>query len=283
MEVTMSKAAASGGGGHHELPLILFTALGVAGGGIGAAGLLRATLSWSLPLLTRTESLVLTALLGIGFLISAGHLGKPLRGLLALRGIGRSALSNEIVALGVTLAGGVLGAVLAPTHPLQWVFDLLACAGSVAFLLAVGAVYVLPGQLAWRGPVFLQPLVLGITWGLLLGGADPVGLGAGTVLRTLWVALLLDGVLVLLRTAAVERAGKVGASAHPHAFRLRGVVMGIRLALSALATPLALLSDQWGLALCALSLACLLDRFAFYALAVRETTDSEVARVEAML
>jgi hypothetical protein len=59
--------------------------------------------------------------------------------------------------------------------------------------------------------------------------------------------------------------------------------MGARLALSALAAPLALLGGWWSLALCALSLALILDRFGFYALAVRQTSESEVARVEGLL
>ena len=270
-------------GGFHEMPLVLFTALGVAGGGVGAAGLLRAALSWRPLHLTQFEAVVLSGLLGIGFLISAGHLGKPLRGPLAVRGIGRSALSHEVLALGVALAGGLSGVVLPSTHPLQGTSDLVAGVGSVAFLLTVGAVYHLPGQRTWRGPVVLQPLVLGIAWGLLLGGGSPEGSLTGSWVRALWVTLLLDGVIVLLRNAAMERAGRAGAASYPGVFRLRGLVMGARLALSALLTPLALLGSWWGVALSALSLACLLDRFGFYALAVRETTESEVARVEGLL
>jgi len=265
------------------MALVLFTALGVAGGGIGAASLLRAALSWMPPHLTRIEAVALSALLGIGFLISAGHLGKPLRGPLVIRRFGRSALSNEVIALGVALFGGLSAVGLPSTHPLQGMVDLVAVLGSVAFLLAVGAVYHLPGRPTWRGIVVLQPLVLGVAWGLLRMVGSLEGASTGTWVRALWVTLLLDGVLVLLRNAAMERAGRVAAPSYPRAFRRRGLVMGARLSLSALLTPLALLGGRWGIALCALSLACLLDRFGFYALAVRETTESEMARVEALL
>ena len=279
----MGRTGPHPGGGFHELPLVLFTAMGMAGGGIGAARVLQGALSGRLPTLTRAESILLSVLLGTGFLISAWHLGRPLRGHLALRGLGRSPLSNEVVALGVTLTGALLGAALPPNHLLQGVSDLAAGVGSVAFLLAVGVVYRLPGQLAWRGMVVFHPLVLGTAWGLLMTAAGLGSPAAEATLRTVLVALLVDGVLVLVRNAAMERAGREGAASHPGVFRFRGLVMGARLASSALLTPLALLEGHWWIAVGALSLACLLDRFGFYALSVRQTTESEVARVEALL
>jgi DMSO reductase anchor subunit len=270
-------------GGFHEWPLVLFTAMGMAGGGIGAARTLQGFLSGRLPSLTRTESILLSVLLATGFLISAWHLGRPLRGHLALRGMGRSPVSNEVAALGVTLTGALLGAGLPSGHPLQAVSDLVAGIGSIAFLLAVGVVYRLPGQLAWRGMAVFQPLVLGTAWGLLATAQRPGSAAVGPVLRMALVALLLDGVLVLIRNAAMERAGREGAASYPGVFRFRGLVMGARLASSALLTPLAILEGQWEMAIVVLSVACLLDRFGFYTLAVRHTTESEVVRVEALL
>jgi anaerobic dimethyl sulfoxide reductase subunit C (anchor subunit) len=257
--------------------------MGMAGGGIGASRVLQGVLSGSLPSLTRAESILLSVLLGTGFLVSAWHLGRPLRGHLALRGMGRSPLSNEVVALGATLTGALLGAALPSGHPLQAVSDLAAGLGSIAFLLAVGSVYRLPGQLAWRGVAALHPLVLGTAWGLLTAAPRLGSPSEGPILRTVLVALLLDGVLVLIGNATMERAGREGAASYPGVFRFRGLVMGARLASSALLTPLALLEGRWPLAVVALSVACLLDRFGFYALAVRHTTESEVARVEALL
>jgi DMSO reductase anchor subunit len=279
----MRRTGSHPGGGFHEWPLVLFTAMGMAGGGIGASRVVQGVLSGSLPSLTRADSILLSVLLGTGFLVSAWHLGRPLRGHLALRGMGRSALSNEVVALGATLTGALLGAALPSGHPLQAVSDLAAGLGSIAFLLAVGAVYRLPGQLAWRGVAVLHPLVLGTAWGLLMTAAGLGSPAAEATLRTVLVALLVDGVLVLVRNAAMERAGREGAASHPGVFRFRGLVMGARLASSALLTPLALLEGQRWIAVGALSLACLLDRFGFYALSVRQTTESEVARVEALL
>jgi DMSO reductase anchor subunit len=279
----MTRTKAHPVGGFHELPLVLFTAMGMAGGGIGAASVLQGALSGRLPSLTRAESILLSVLLGTGFLISARHLGRPLRGPLALRGMGRSPLSNEVAALAVTLTGALLGAALPSGHPLQAVSDLVAGIGSIAFLLAVGVVYRLPGQLAWRGAVVFHPLVLGTAWGLLTAAPRLGSPATGAILRAVLVALLLDGVLVLIRNAAMERAGREGSASYPGVFRFRGLVMGARLASSALLTPLALLEGQWEMAVGALSLACLLDRFGFYALAVRQTTESEVARVEALL
>jgi DMSO reductase anchor subunit len=265
------------------MPLVWFTALGIAGGGIGAAKLLTAVLLGSAPSLTGWEALVLCALLGGGLLLSAGHLGRPLRGPLAFRGIARSALSREILTLAVTLAGGAVGAAFSSTPLLGWGSGVVVGFGSVAFLLAVGDVYALPNQLAWRGPVALHPLVLGLAWGLLfLLGSSGTPMPS-SLLPALWVTLLADTTLVGYRILVAGRRGGDGELSHPGAFRLRGGLWGLRLGLSAMATPLAFGAGRWGLALVCLSLAVLLDRWTFYALAFRATTESEVARVEALL
>ena len=163
----MSRSNLPAEGGFHEMPLVWFTALGIAGGGIGVANLLEALLGSGSPTLTRPEALVLCALLAGGALLSAGHLGKPLRGPLALRGVLRSALSNEVGVLGLTLGAGAVGAAFPYAPLVSEVSGALAGFGSVGFLLAVGAVYALPNQLAWRGLVAFHPLVLDVTWGLL--------------------------------------------------------------------------------------------------------------------
>jgi DMSO reductase anchor subunit len=279
----MASPASREGRRFHELPLVLFSALGIAGGGIGAANLLGVLLAGGDLALARLEAILLSALLVLGVLVSAGHLGQPRRGPLALKGVARSALSNEILALGIALAGGLVAAFLPRGHSLLGAAGLLASLGSVAFLLALGAVYNLPGQLAWRGPVVIYPLVLGTAWGLLLGAGTDGGPAAAATARLLWTALLMDGALVLIRNSGMERVRRVGAPSYSRIFRVRGLLMGARLALSTIATPLSFLSSYWGLAVFALSAALLLDRFGFYGLAVRKTAESEVARVEALL
>ena len=160
----------------HELPLVLFTTLGIAGAGVGSAHLLRVGFEAGALALSVREGVLLSTLLFLGLILSAGHVGKPLRGPLALKGVGRSPLSNEVLALGVTLGMGVLslgaeglfgGSGFSPDSRLPGAVGLLASLGSVAFLLALGALYDLPGRLTWQGPVvltrwFWEPV--GVSW-----------------------------------------------------------------------------------------------------------------------
>jgi anaerobic dimethyl sulfoxide reductase subunit C (anchor subunit) len=265
------------------MPLVLFTGLGVAGGGIGVAALIRGALAGTLPVLSRGEGILIAAMLGVGSLISARHLGRPLRGPLALRGLGRSPLSNEILALSVALAGALLALATPEGGAVQRIFSGITGLGSVAFLLSIGVVYSLPGQLAWRGAPVAHPLVLGMAWGLLFGLGGLGGPAPPALELLFWVVLAADGVLAADRFASQERMKGKGQASHPALFGIRRSLWGSRILLSHLVAPLALALDTWTLAVVSLSLAVLVDRFAFYALAIRTTTESEVARVEALL
>ena len=267
----------------HETPLVLFSTLGIAGAGIGAATLVRAFLSSSLPVVSRSEALLLSLLLGVGTLISAGHLGRPLRGPLALRRLGKSPLSNEILAVGIALLGAGLCVGLPADFALRWIASVLACLGSLGFLLALGAVYDIPGQLAWRGSAVFQPLALATAWGLLLGFDRSFSPEVAGGVSVFLVVLLLDGVLVVGRNALTNRGRRLGVPVHPGVFRWRGILLATRLVSSGVAAALTILGDLDGAALLALSLALLVDRFGFYGLAIRWTSESEVARVEALL
>jgi DMSO reductase anchor subunit len=236
-----------------------------------------------MPVLSLPERLLLAGLLVGGAVLSAGHLGRPSRGPLALRGLGRSPLSAEVFVLTVTAGCALLASIPVGTSTLRTILDGLTSVGSVALLLLIGAVYRLPGQLAWGGPVTVQPLVAGSAWGLLWAvGLDEVGPGAGLV-AALWVALLADAVLAGYRLIRLEDAPDRGEILHPRAFHRRRPLQMGRLALSSLASPVLLLTGAPVLALLAFSGSILVDRYAFYALAVRQTTESEVARVEALL
>lgn len=91
------------GSGWHEWPLALFTVLGqCVVGGVVVTGL-----AWLSAEGDRAKQRIvramffLWALMGLGFLASAMHMGSPLRAMNSLNRIGHSALSNEI-------AGGIL-------------------------------------------------------------------------------------------------------------------------------------------------------------------------------
>ena len=269
----------------HETPLVLFTILGVAGAGLGSAHLLRMVLGDGPWALSTGEGGLLSALLLLGVAISTGHLGKPLRSPLALRGVGRSPLSNEVLALGVAAAAGVLGlgARLHFAEPPAFlgVLGLLASLGSLAFLVALGSLYSLPGQPGWQGPSVAQPLVLGSAWGLLMG---PLVVPTQTGLTYLLGAFLaVDCGLALLRARRTRAFKGVGAPVYPGLEAWGKRLFSLRILSSALLTPAALILGEWWMGASALTLALVLDRVAFYSLAVRVTTESEVARVEALL
>ncbi|MFO8174314.1 MAG: hypothetical protein ACQET1_07305 [Gemmatimonadota bacterium] len=265
----------------HEIPLVLFSALATAGGGVGAAHMVAGFLggSWAL---SDARALLLSGLLLLAAVLSLGHLGRPGRGPLALLGLGRSPLSNEIGALGLALALGASSLVL-PWGPWTPVIGFLASLASAFFLLTLGWVYVLPGQVAWGRLGAASPLVLGFTWGLLLDAGLPGGIPASTWPLTFWPALLLDGVLTGVRWLSLERAAPGADIAHPRIFPRRRILLGSRLALTTLAAPAALLAGAWPLGVLFFAGALLLDRLGFYALALRRTTESEVRRVESLL
>ncbi len=154
---------------------------------------------------------------------------------------------------------------------------------SVMLLLVLGGVYVVPGQVAWQGLAAVSPLVMGMAWGLLLNGFMGRGTADTLVWLTLWIGLVLDGLVFLRRWRTLERIAPGSEVSHPLLFRRRRVILALRLLLSPLAVPVALGAGMWLEALFLFSLALLVDRFGFYALALRKTTESEVARVEALI
>ena len=140
-----------------------------------------------------------------------------------------------------------------------------------------------PGQVAWGGLGAASPLVLGFTWGLLMDAGLPGGIPVPTWPSVFWPALLLDGVLTGVRWLSLERAAPGADIAHPRMFSRRRMLLGIRVALTLLATPAAFLAGAWAVAVLFFAGALLLDRLGFYALALRRTTESEVRRVESLL
>jgi len=271
------------GAGFRELPLVLFTALTIAGAGVGTAHLSLGFLGWVPLVPARGVMALLGILLAVGLLLSLGHLGRPFRSALALSRIGRSPLSNEVLVVGVALATSLVSVALPAGHFLVAPLTLTALVSSVLTLLALGLVYRLPGQLSWVGPVLVQPLVLGIAFGLtVLLGTLPAGTGARSELLILLI-LLADGLLVWDRTRRISGALYRGVPAHPRFLGKRGVAVILRILLGVLLPAGALL---WGWAVLAgilLFLNLFLDRFLFYGLGVRCDTEAEVLRVEAAL
>lgn len=271
----------------HEAPLVVFTALSVMGAGVGAAHLVGALLGfWSLSV-SRPVALLLTTLMAAGFLVSAGHLGRPLRGMRALRRVGTSPLSREVVAVGATVGLGVACVLLPAGADVAPWLGLLLSAASLATLLSLGAVYRLAHQLAWRGPTVMHPLVLGALSGwvvlsVLGGGAVDSG-GAVPAWTVLGALLTADVALWLLRVQGWSSARSDAEAHHRWGERSRTPLILGRLLLGTLAPVALLLAGAASWALLSLTLGVLVDRLAFYALALRRSTEAEVARVEALL
>jgi len=267
----------------HEWPLVFFTALTTLGAGLGAAALLFRALGWE-PSAPSAERLgVVSLLLGLGLLFSLRHLGRPWRGFRAARRFGVSPLSNEVLAVGAALGTSfltwVLGQGSAAAQPLSLAAELLC----LVTLLALGAVYRLRSHLTWDGPVRFGALVGGLALGTaFLLPTLPAGVRSRCELLIL-VILFLDGLLVWDRTRRTAAALQRGAPAHPEAMRYRVTGFTARLVLGVLLPAAFLLWGRQVLTLLSLSTGLLLDRFLFYALSVRATTESEISRVEVLL
>jgi hypothetical protein len=271
------------GKGFHELPLVLFTTLAVAAAGIGASRMVLALAGAGEWVPVREEAASVAGLLALGIAFSTLHLGRPFRAGLAVRGVGRSALSNEILVAAVTvLAAGMV--VLGPQgHPLTSSVGTLVPLLSLGVLATLGLVYGLPGQPAWRGLVIVGPLALGLVFGLGMQTAWGAWGGARPLPDALVVALLLDLFLTVARGVGLEEARRLGRASHPGIFHRRAAILGGRVLLVDLLPPLGFFLG-WGLPAVAVLLAgVMLDRFAFYGLAVEKTTEAEVGRVEAMI
>jgi DMSO reductase anchor subunit len=279
----MKRSDSRSEGGFHELPLVLFTALTISGAGLAAAWLAVGLIGW-VPLVPPDRVLILiTALLGVGFLVSAGHLGRRLRGHLALVRVGRSPLSNEVLLVGLALLVGGAGIGLAEDPVLYGPISVAGLVFSFLLLPALGFVYKLPGQLSWVGPSLIQPLVLGLGIGLtfLLRELPPGALARGELM--ILVVFLVDGLLVWERTRRIGVAVKRGLPVHPKLYRQRVALLSLRLLLGILIPASALLWGWRELAILSLSLNLLLDRVLFYGFAIRESTEAGLMRVNAVL
>jgi DMSO reductase anchor subunit len=267
----------------HEAPLVVFSALIAAGAGTALTHLLfyLAGLSdWTPP---SSVPRLVAVLLGIGLLVSMAHLGRPGGISDALRGTGRSPLSNEVVALSAALGGAVLSALL-PTgsavFALVWTLTLTACGGT---LFLMGVVYQIPGRPGWGGSMLFHPAIVGMIagwflWRMAVPGPMPIPFFALLVLL-----VIADLGITVRRVWVLEAGRKTAEPEHPSIFQVRYRLLILRgLLLDLLPFVLAALG-QWRLATLSLGFGVLLDRTLFYGLALQETTEAEIERVEGIL
>lgn len=264
----------------HERPLVAFAALTAGGAGILAAHPIVTFFAGRPPAGGGVDVAAAMVFLAAGFVISTAHLGRKARAPLALWRVGRSRLSTEVASGSVLLAAGTLLALVTGAGLRVPGLDWLTVVAAWAFLLALGLVYRLPGQVAWGpesvpGPL-AAGLVFGAAWhGLTLPPEPLLGVIAGLA--------AVDGGLLILRWRRLERAVVDGDAAYPACFVHRRALLAARLL-----AMTALVPGFWALgvplaAVLSAAAGLVLDRLAFYALAVRETVEGRIGRVEAAI
>lgn len=256
-------------------PLVAFTSLAIAG-----AGLVAADAAVGAPGGSTGFAAAGAVLMGAGIAVSLVHLGQKRRAGLAARGIGRSALSNEaaaaIVAALAAAAAALFGAAGRPNAAVSAVAGL----ASAAFLLSIGLVYRVGGQRTWRGFTVATPLTGGLAFGAVtLHAASAAG---GIPAETL-LAVAADTLVFSRRwrdIVAMRVPAAVGTDAW---WRRRAQALGARFfLLDALPVFLLATGAARAAAICAAA-GLVVDRVAFYALAVQHTTEFEAGLVEERL
>ncbi len=257
-------------------PLVVFTSLAMAGAGTLAAWAwaVRAGAVW--PAVPWAG----VALLAAGLATSSWHLGRRDRAHFAARGLGRSPISHE-GALGVlTVAAGFVTAVgLAGA----WAGGALSAATGLlaaAFLLSVGLVYHVGGQLTWTGFAAATPLTAGLAFGAILIDSTAGANGPATITLA---AIGIDAFVYSQRWRRVAQVAIDHASALPPAFDRRHELLAARFLLVNALPCISLFVWPTPLSAAIAGAGLVVDRIAFYGLALQHRTEVEIRRVEALL
>lgn len=265
----------------HETPLVVFTWLAILGGGLAAGRIplwLLGVVGWTPG---RVEGAFVALSVGAGLVASLLHLGRRGRMLQALRRRGRSALSTEVAFAGLTAAAAfaffifpIAGSYL-NVASLLW--SITAVCG-LGLLLAVAWVYMLPGQLSWGPLAAPGPLILGLVFGMLAYAKS------GTVKAAAIDLLAAEGSLYVLRWLLLEHTRHAAAApVHGRLFAARRLLLCTRLLLVPTLPLTAVSLNAYSTAAAVLALGVAVDRFVFYALALRRTTEAEVAWTERLI
>jgi len=258
-------------------PLVAFTSLAIAGAGLVAAS---ACFELLYGLVSGRMVAAGAALLAAGLLVSLGHLGRKRRAGLAVRGAGRSALSNEALAAGLALAAAALAAGLELGGAHSRVVTAIAGAVNAAFLVSIGLVYDIRGQRTWRGFSAATPLTGGLAFGAV---AVQTTAGTGDVYFIALVFIAADVLVFSRRWRDVAGIAFTAATlANPWSIH-RSPLLGARFFLLDVIPYLLLAVSPATLAIGSAAAGLIVDRFGFYALAIQHTTEHDIAGVEAQI
>lgn len=257
--------------------LVAFTSLAIAGAGIVvAAAWLGLASHRPLPAAFAAGALLIAA----GLVVSLAHLAQKSRAGLVARGGGRSPLSNEAIGAVIALACAGLAALLGILGDSGPGANALAGLTSAVFLLSIGLVYRWRGQLTWQGFTVLTPLTGGCAFGALAVQSLAFG---GDVRSATLLLVAIDALVFSQRwreAAAIDIPYALATGRWwPHRIQWLGARFFLLdavpfLLLAKWSTPLAVVFAAAGL---------VLDRVAFYALAVQHTTEHEVAIIEDLI
>ncbi len=275
-----------------EWPLALFTVFGQTAAGAAVFLLLPLALGFSGHASAEEKAFRLGAAAGIVLLaaFAAGlaffHLGRPLRAPSALRNIGGSWLSRELILLllfGLAAAGSVL-AEWKDLGAASWLEVLTAAAG-LAFVFAMARIYSLPAVPDWNSgrttaAFFSTAIILGsMTSAFYASGIPGLSIAArtdlGGLLRT--ITLVILAAAVPATHLAAPRFGLWAPKATPLGFRPESswpAVFAVRMTLLSIAAFLWVGAILWpsafsvlgGAALLAALASEIVGRLQFYAL-----------------
>jgi DMSO reductase anchor subunit len=258
-------------------PLVAFTSLAIAGAGlVVAAACLDLGHHHAYPPAVMA-GVVLQAL---GLAVSLGHLGKKQRAALAVRGAGRSALSNEVLLAPLALACGALLTGMTAWGRSSPTVTLIAGVVNAVFLVSIALVYRLRGQQTWRGASVLTPLTGGCAFGAIVIQALSV---TGGILNVVLLLVVLDAAVFVQRWREVAAIRIPAASLTGPGMSHRGQLLGARFVLLDVLPFVLLLAWPTALAAAVAAAGLVVDRTGFYALALHHTTEHELAAVEEIL
>lgn len=258
-------------------PLVIFTSLAIGGAGLAAA-------SAYFELVYRRSFApavaIGAALLGAGLVVSIAHLGQKQRAGLAVRGAGRSALSNEVLLAGLALASAAFAAGLDLADLHATAATAVAGALNALFLLAIGLVYRVRGQLTWRGFTTFTALTGGLAFGAITvqSLAPAGGLFQGTL-----VLVAIDALVFLQRWRDLAGAITPSDMMADAWLARRDRLLGARFFLLDVVPAILLVVGPTPIAVAAAATGLIADRIGFYRLAVQHGTEREIAAVEAAI
>ena len=261
--------------GHRSL--VAFTTLAIAGAGLVAASAYFELVHG----LTAAPAIGAGAsLLAAGLIVSFAHLGQKQRALLATRGVGRSALSNEALVAGLALAGAVVAAGVGMAGAPSPVATGAAGMLNVALLVSIGLVYRIRGQRTWQGFAVVTPLTAGLAFGAIAVQSTAAEDG---VFQVTLLVIAIDALLFSQRWREVVSIPFSEAMLADRWHVRRTQLLAARLFLLDVVPFFMLAVSPAPFAIVLAAIGLTLDRIGFYALALQRTTEHEVAAVESRI